>query len=254
MGSSIGHLFDGYSRKARLAPAFIVAFPVTLLCVALIPTLVNWNKLWLLAVASGTVILVDQLVRDRGRAIQPGLWGAWGGPPATQALRHSGAKNLTLLARRHQKLATLLDQPMPTKRQELRNPAKADEVYEMAVKYLISQTRDTAQFRLVFLENCHYGFRRNMLGVRSLGLAISIFVCAATVGAVAASYYGLLVWKIGFALVAIVSLALSLFWWKLVNSDWVKSAASDYAERLLEVLDVLPLAPSANVSGDGSGA
>ncbi|MFD4001906.1 hypothetical protein [Streptomyces rubiginosohelvolus] len=42
------------------------------------------------------------------------------------------------------------------------------------------------------------------------------------------------------------SLILAVFWWKAVSSDWVRSAAEDYAERLLDVLDVLPLPPQEN--------
>lgn len=241
LGSNLSHFFDGYSRKARIAPAFIVAFPIILVCAALAPTAVNWNKLWLLVVASGAVMVVDQLVRDRGRSIQNDLWNSWGGPPSTLALRHDGAKNATLLARRHRKLAELLGQPMPTKRQELRNPAKADEAYEVAVKYLISQTRDTVQFRLIFLENCHYGFRRNLLGMRPVGLFVSLTACSGSAAGAVASHFGWLAWKAGFVLVACASLILSIFWWRVVKSDWVRSAANDYAERLLDSLDVLPL-------------
>lgn len=248
----MSHLFDGYSRKARLAPAFIGAFPVILVCVALIPALINWKKLWLLLVASGAVILVDQLVRDRGRAIQPGLWESWGGPPTTSALRHNGARNQTLLTRRHQRITTLIDQPIPSRRQEARNPAKADEAYEVAVKYLISQTRDTSEFRLVFLENCHYGFRRNMLGIRPIGLAVSVTAFLASMGGIVASHYGLIIWKDGFAVTACASLGLVFFWWRVVNSEWVKSAANDYAERLLDALEVLPLTQQENTQADSS--
>jgi hypothetical protein len=139
---------------------------------------------------------------------------------------------------------------MPSKRQETRNPAKADEAYEVAVRYLISQTRDTSQFRLIFLENCHYGFRRNMLGMRTISLMVSIAVFTASAGGVVASHYGLLVWRPGFALAACVSLGLAIFWWRVVNPDWVKSSAADYAERLLDALDVLPLSPQENLQGD----
>ncbi len=238
-GPGLGQLFDGYSRRARVAPAFITALPVTLLCVVLVPSLANWNRLWLLAVAGGTLILIDQLVRDKGRAIQPALWHSWGGPPATQALRHNGSTNSILLARQHGKLASLLGVPMPSRRQESRNPQKADEAYETAVRYLISRTRDTNIFRLVYLENCHYGFRRNMLGMRKIGLTVSVTVFLGTAGAAIASFYALVVWKVGFVLVSVVSLFLSAFWWKAVNSRWVESAAKCYADRLLESLDVL---------------
>ncbi|MFF9083458.1 hypothetical protein ACF1BR_27615 [Streptomyces rubiginosohelvolus] len=128
----------------------------------------------------------------------------------------------------------------------MRNPVKADESYEVAVKYLISQTRDTSEFRLIFLENCHYGFRRNMLGIRPIGLTVSIIFFLAGVGGIVASHYGIVVWKSGFILTSCASLILAVFWWKAVSSDWVRSAAEDYAERLLDALDVLPLPPQEN--------
>jgi hypothetical protein len=128
---------------------------------------------------------------------------------------------------------------MPSRRQESRNPQKADEVYEAAVRYLISRTRDTNTFRLIYLENCHYGFRRNMLGMRNIGLTVSVAVFLGTTGAAIASFYALVVWKAGFVLVSVASLLLSAFWWKAVNPTWVKSAATCYADRLLDSLDVL---------------
>lgn len=236
---ALGQIFDGYSRRARIAPAFIVSMPITFTCVVLIPTLANWNKLWLLATTAGVTVIADHLVRDRGRKLQPELWASWGGPPATKALRHRDAGNTTMLLRRHGQLEKLLDMSMPTRRQEASNPAKADEKYEVAVKYLISRTRDTATYRLIFLENCHYGFRRNMLGVRPTGLAASLTVLAGSIAVLGLSFYGLTIWRLGFCLVASVSLTLSYFWLKVVRPDWVRSAAECYAERLFESLDTL---------------
>ncbi|WP_331452983.1 hypothetical protein [Streptomyces sp. SS162] len=218
----------------------------------LIPSLANWNKLWLLLVASGALALIDHIVRDKGRKVQGDLWDSWGGPPTTQALRHAGAVNQALLSRRHKQLSLLLEEQMPNRRQELRNPQKADEKYEMAVRYLIARTRDTSRFHLVFLENCHYGFRRNMYGMRAVGLVISLSVGAGTLGTLAASLYDFVVWKSGFAVVSVISFLLFVFWWRVVNSAWVRSAANNYAERLLDSLDVLlPIESEQAPTGNG---
>lgn len=250
-GSNLSNIFDGYTRRARLAPAFIATLPVSLTCIAVIPNFANWHKLWLLVLATGAIGLIDQIVRERGRKIQSTLWESWGGPPATQALRHRDSTNSKLLARRHQQIALLLGEEMPSRRQEVRSPSKADQAYEMAVRYLISRTRDTATFRLIFLENCQYGFRRNMLGMRTVGLSISVSACIATLGFAIGSFYGLPIWRVGFSLVAAASLILTLIWWRVVNPDWVRSAARDYAERLLDSLDVLlPIETQQAQAGD----
>lgn len=238
-GSNLSNIFDGYTRRARLAPAFIATLPVSMICIAVIPNFANWHKLWLLVLSSGAIGLIDQIVREKGRKMQSRLWQSWGGPPAEQALRHRGSTNPKLRARRHRQLALLLGQEMPSRRQEARSPDKADQAYEMAVRYLISRTRDTATFRLVFLENCQYGFRRNMLGMRTVGLFVSTSTCIATLGFAVGSFYGLPIWSLGFTLVAAASLILTLIWWRVVNPDWVRAAARDYAERLLDSLDSL---------------
>ncbi|MEU8959549.1 hypothetical protein AB0C93_35275 [Streptomyces sp. NPDC048518] len=85
--------------------------------------------------------------------------------------------------------------------------------------------------------------------MRTIGLSISLVVCVACTAGVVAYFYGLLVWETGFALAAGVSLGLALFWWRIVNAEWVRSAANDYAERLLDALDVLPLPPQENSQG-----
>lgn len=250
-GSSLSNVFDGYTRRARLAPAFIAALPVSMICIAVIPNFANWHKLWLLALSSGAIGLIGQMVREKGRKVQPQLWQSWGGPPTTQALRHRSATNSRLLARRHQQLALLLGEEMPSRRQEAGNPNKADQVYEMAVRYLISRTRDTTAFRLIFLENCQYGFRRNMLGMRRVGLFLSTSACIATLGFAVESLHGLPIWRTGFTLVAAASLILTLVWWRVVNPDWVQAAARNYAERLLDSLDVLlPIETQQAQSGD----
>jgi membrane protein implicated in regulation of membrane protease activity len=90
-----------------------------------------------------------------------------------------------------------------------------------------------------------------MLGMRTVGLFISTSASTATLGLAIGSFYGLPIWKLGFTLVAAASLMLTLIWWRVVNSDWVRDAARDYAERLLDSLDVLlPIEAQQAQAGD----
>jgi hypothetical protein len=238
--STVASLLDSYSRRARVAPVFLVTLPALLLGLALVPTLPAWHKLWPLLAGGGLLALVDQLGRDAGRQRQPGLWASWGGPPTTAMLRHAGNPNPVLLDRRHRKLGTLLGALLPTAQEEQADPAAADHVYETAVAILKQRTRSEETFPLIFTENRNYGFRRNMLGLKPLGIWISaaaavvalVALIAALAGRINASEISLLA-----ALAA--ALLLLVVWIRTVTSDWVKRAADAYAERLLEATETL---------------
>ncbi|WP_045877678.1 hypothetical protein [Pseudofrankia sp. DC12] len=232
--------FDSYSRRARLTPLFLVVAPIVVLCVAVIPQLTAWYRLAPVAVAAGVLFLLDQLGRDRGRKLQDQLWITWGGAPTTVALRHKRNSNDVLRGRRHEQLKALTGRDLPTRRQEQQNPAKADQEYETSVAYLRSRTRNPDEFPLVFKENCNYGFRRNMLGLRPFGLSATL---AALIGAaVVLALRGMsvtLISPLGFAAVVLFSLAALVLWRRVVTPDWVKVAADAYADRLLETTETL---------------
>ena len=167
---SPGGVLDAYSIKARWSPVLLVLLPPLILCFSLVPGLPAWNKLWPLLGAAGVVILADQLGRDAGKRLQPALWDAWGGAPTTAALRHRDASNPVLLARQHERIAALTGRALPTAQDERTDPAGADHAYQAAVAVLIARTRGRRkEFPLIFAEDCNYGFRRNMLGLRPWG-------------------------------------------------------------------------------------
>jgi hypothetical protein len=239
----IGGLFDAYSRHARLAPLFYVAAPILLFCITIVPALTAWYRLVPLAVTAGSLILFDQLGRDRGRRLQPQLWASWGGAPTTVALRHRETSNAVLLARRHDQLKVLTGQALPTRRQEQQNPAKADQAYEAAAAYLRAHTRDHDKFPLVFAENRNYGFCRNMLGLRPLGLGAAVVASVAASAALTLSILEIGRLPIAGAAVALsISFAAIVLWWRIVTPEWVRPKAEAYAQRLLEAVEVLVLA------------
>jgi hypothetical protein len=231
---------DAYSRRARLSPVLLVALPAVLLSLALVPSLPDWHKLWPVLAGCGVIILLDQLGRDAGRRLQPDLWASWGGAPATAALRHRGTPNPVLLARRHEQLGTLMGQPLPTEPEEQQDPAAADHAYAAAVAYLISRTRSRDDFPLIFVENCHYGFRRNLLGLRRWGLQSS--AASAIAAALGLALVMVDVVDLSAALlvgVLAVSVVAFVLWQRVVTPAWVKRAAEAYAERLLEAAERL---------------
>jgi hypothetical protein len=113
-----------------------------------------------------------------------------------------------------------------------------------AAAYLISRTRGHAEFPLIFVENCHYGFRRNLLGLRPWGMRIAAAsAVAAALGLVLAVVNVIDLSAILLIGVVAVSLVAFVLWQHVVTSAWVKRAAEAYAERLLEATETL--APTA---------
>ena len=232
---------DAYSIRARWAPVFLVVLPPLILCFSLVPGLPAWHKLWPLLGAASVVILVDQLGRDGGRRLQPALWASWGGAPTTAALRHRDTANPVLLARQHERIAAIVGHALPTADEERADPAGADHVYQAAIAVLIARTRGRRrEYPLIFAENCNYGFRRNMLGLRPWGKLLAAAAGILALAAIAAGLDGLENIPLALAgVVLAVSAAATVIWWRVVTPNWVQPVAWAYAERLLEAAETL---------------
>jgi hypothetical protein len=91
----------------------------------------------------------------------------------------------------------------------------------------------------VLRENIHYGFRRNVWGVKRAG----IIVAAASSFVLGAQIAGFLMAHQTVPLTVPIILAANvalLAWWSFVVSEpWVIRAGNLYADRLLEALDTL---------------
>ena len=165
----------------------------------------------------------------------------WGGTPTTQLLRHRGAVvNPVLRQHYHVRLcAAFPDARLPSVEEEAAEPHGADHVYEACVARLRERTRDRATFPLVFEENANYGYRRNLVALRPVGIAIAIISLAAA-GVRAAT---LLHSGSQFPAAAMVTvfgdLVLLALWRFHFDSDWVRIAADAYARQLLAACERL---------------
>jgi len=232
---------DTYVRRARLQPAMLVALPLGLATLAWSPGgVAGWGLVWSLFVFCGGTALMAQVARDRGKKKEPTLFHSWGGKPTTRLLRHRDAPNKTILSRRHQKLQRLVKGVrIPTPDEELADPAMADDAYDACTAFLLEKTRKKEEFPLVFEENCNYGFRRNLWGMKPLGATTSL------VGTLATALLLVLNHRNGvgpspIALVcAVLSLLLLLGWLVWFTPDWVRIPADAYAERLLAACEKL---------------
>ncbi len=240
MGNKEDKFIDAYSLRARLKPALLVVLPAGVTAIALFPDIIaTWGILSGLIVWSGGTLLLAQIGRDLGTKKEPLLFNLWGGKPSTRMLRHCDAQNKTTLQRRHDKLKKLVSGVrIPTCQEESDDPNCADDIYDSCATYLRTMTRDAKKFPLVFEENCNYGFRRNLWGMKPIGITLSVIGIIVTLAMAIVGYYvrgheisSLLILSFSMNLLFLLGW---LFWF---TPSWVRIPAEAYAERLLEVCD-----------------
>lgn len=235
-------MFDTYSLKARLWPALLAAAPAAGFVTIVFPDAEWWHAGLLgTGAAAGLAFLLAQMGRSAGKRKEKTLFAKWGGKPTTRYLRHRHSPlDKHTLDRYHRNIERLSPElRIPNDDAERDDRAAADDVYEAATRLLIQRTRDTRRFPLVFKENVHYGFCRNLWGLKPIAIgvsALSFLACGAL------AYRSIKVgggMPLAPAVVGAVSLIWVLLWSLWFTRDWVKVAADAYAERLLEASDNL---------------
>ncbi|WP_297925879.1 hypothetical protein [Metallibacterium sp.] len=239
---------DPYERRARLVPALLVALPllVPLVCVYGPRNPILTAVLGLLG-GCGALYALASVARGRGKKLEEALVKEWGGMPTTIALRHRDSTALDSVSKRryHEAFSSKLGIGMPTAEEEAADPARADDVYIGATKRLRELTRGGRN--LLLKENIAYGFHRNMLAMKPLGVVACVLGLA----------YGLIIAKalqlapltfapgkiaapgLAAALTLLISLAFFVAWVFYFDKDSVRRVGFVYAERLFECLPSL---------------
>ncbi len=167
---------DVYDIRARLFPALLSILPVTIAIYLYTPSLfLVAEELLALFAGFGGVYLLAQLARDRGKALEQGLFDKWSGMPSVTILRYrSSILPAASLSKLHHDLEELTGIQAPTPDFENRDPAADDDLYRSWSDCLRSKTKDTTEFALLFKENISYGFRRNFLGLKRFTILFSL--------------------------------------------------------------------------------
>lgn len=233
---------DAYERQARLWPALLALLPLIVLVELMYASEVSLiSNAILVASSCGGLYLMTNICRDMGKRLEPKLYETWGGKPTTQLLRHKDKTIDDVTKRRyHAFLAGKINEPFPDLEKEIADPASADSVYQSAVRWLLNQTRDTEKFSLLLKENIAYGFRRNALGVKPIGLVI----CFGSLAWVLLSEGGVNLNSLSTmpnnAMVSLLASSVMMMVWVFfftkVNT---RTAAFTYAETLLRACDSL---------------
>jgi len=231
---------DRYDRNARVKPALLALLPALVVIAVWYPA--TWTALTgLVALISvcGAIFLLSRLARYLGRKVQDALIRKAGALETTVILRHADATISAETKRRYHDFLRKSGLRMPTVEEEQRNPQAADDCYRAAADWLREKTRDEKKFSLLKGELTDFGFRRNLLGLKPIGVAITILALIAN---------SLQLWRhtsnetllataivLEFFLLAALSL-----WLALVRMPFVEDAGRSYAVRLLSECDTLP--------------
>lgn len=242
METFLRNLTDAYERKARLYPALLALSPL----IVGIALYTDWFKFDVssavfLAAIAGILFWLAGKSRDAGKAVEKRLVSTWGGMPSVTLLRH---RDQTLdrysKQRYHEAAAQLTGMDMPIPSDEEKDPVDADERYRAVTRALLSKTRDTNRYALLFKENINYGFWRNLRGLKPFALVLALLPVAFCAWKDFELIRGLKL-PDGPELTLVVLCLITLAAWvTTVTDEAVRRAADSYALRLLEALDDLP--------------
>jgi len=117
------------------------------------------------------------------------------------------------------------------------NSNKADEIYGICSTFLRNNTRDVRKFPLIFKELCSYGFRRNLWGLKSIGISVSLFGVILILIKIIFSISNQTIIQPILIIALSINLVILAIWILWIKPNWIKITADAYAERLLELVD-----------------
>lgn len=256
MSDFLTALFDPYDRKARIQPALLSVVPVFVVCLLLIPELGPiWTTVGGVILYCGSVMLLAQLGRDRGKRLEPMLFDSWDGKPSVAMLRHRDTRLAQPTKERYRAFLTanISGLELASPQVEQQSPTLADDGYSSVTSWLLTQTRDGPQFRLIFKENINYGFRRNIWALRPWAFGADLVAITFLLLVEADAWTG----EIASTLRAVgspawtclaVILAHGLLFSFRIRRDWVKVAAEAYAFQLLAACDTMAAKSTASAN------
>lgn len=232
--------FDGYTVRARIVPALIAGLP----SLAFLFVSVPWDSFGLsnaIVLTMGFILLYAfaDLARSRGKKVEAKL-----DTRQSPELWHRADRQIPQISKDIYRtfIASVLNHPAPSEHDERTDPARADDFYLSAGNWLRDATRDRRKFKILYDELLTYGFRRNLLGLKPVALAMNALVAAALAALfyVRPSYfYDINHADVKFYVLVTATLCHSFYMIFAVGKTGVKEASATYGRQLILSCELL---------------
>ncbi|MBZ6485056.1 hypothetical protein [Priestia aryabhattai] len=235
------NFLDPYELKARLFPAILALSPLELSACLWYPKLLTIELVGINIIVLFCILFtLTKLSRAAGFKKQKKLLQDWGDFPTTIFLRHGDRTIDYITKRRYHKFLKENVQGIhiPTPEEECESPELYDNHYGSAVNWLRQNTKDKSKYDLVHKDNANYGFSRNALGLKPVGIGFCLIsLCLNCLGAyqkyrLTISNIPIQIW-----LAVVLSLIIMLIWIFFINKNLVRNLADSYAKTLLATCD-----------------
>lgn len=225
---------DEYTRRARLYPVVLLVLPIALAISSILggqlfDTLETKGQLltsgMVLSLIGGALLALAGQVGRAGRRHEPYLFHIWGGAPLAAAINGRGSDEHRMSWMRIRQF--LVDKVGA--REETMAESASDRCRDLETE-LKSLTRDKVCFLRVLDENIHYGFRRNMYGLKSWGVGLAIVSVAVALLMMFADFGKPVLPALPWATLIVSLVALVL--WRYVTPGWVRVTADAYVAAM----------------------
>lgn len=227
---------DRYDRNARLNPALLTVLPALLFVFVWFPAV--WTQLGAIAafvVTCGVLFAMTRIARKVGQNVERKLGDKIGRLHTAELISLADDRlPKTMKATCRSYIETHSNLGLPSLTDETADPKTAQEDRLLAVRWLLEHTRPRSEATLLMNENISYGFARNLLGLKPLGIAITFLVALSSCFFLYNFEDGTTPFVLGVLLcgTAIVGLVMWVF---LITEASVVHASQVYAEKILSL-------------------
>ena len=223
---------DRYDRNARLYPAFLCLLPLLAVLALWLPQV--WTLLGglgSLAVACGLIFFLAQIVRYLGREVEKSLGDRVGRARSAILLSHSDTHISADTKARYHRYLLEHGIKVPDRELEIKDPAAAKQGFRSVVDWLLEHTRPTAKASMLLNENISYGFRRNLLGLKPVAVALLFLALAINAFFIATRSDQVRV--VAATAIELLQILDMIVWIWVVTPSFVEDASLAYAQRFL---------------------
>ena len=229
---------DTYSFYARTAPSLILIFPI--ICV--LGNFINITSLFSIPSVAITVFILITLfpiqgfVRNKGKQKEAFLFKQWGGSATVRYISGQSGANPHRLKSLDAKIKQLFPE-IDLQKIRTKSTEETQEHCEHVSDLLRIKLRESSNIPLLTIENMQYGFNRNCLAIKYIGLAIT-FICLVFISSLI--FCKIIPTNTTAYITCLVCISIGLFWIFIVSEKTVKQSAETYATRFYEYVLALP--------------